>query len=423
MPDFNAAPSPLNIGREWDAIVIGAGPSGALAAYLLAQKFGKVLLVDKAKFPRSKVCGCCINLAAVDILESCSLSHILQDQNAVSLSKLKLFENDRQASVQLPGGYSLSRSQFDNALTNAAIRSGVTFLSETTATVLQATQSDKTPQEQATSSKNAAQHATPSERIVQLQNGYAKETFSAKVVLVADGLGGHSLNQINELDFVTEATSRFGCGTIIDEGPDFYEPGCIYMVCAHDGYVGLVRLEDGRIDVAAALDRQYSRKYGGPAGACIEIIKSSRLPVPEALMTAQWNGTESLTRRRKKIAAERIFVIGDACGYAEPFTGEGIAWALTSAVGVADLAAETINCWSPYLIRKWQQKHETMLSFRQKRSRLIAYALRKDAIRRCALPLIASFPALANLVIQDVSRKVTIPAADGEIRAELCRQQ
>ncbi|RTL39759.1 MAG: NAD(P)/FAD-dependent oxidoreductase [Candidatus Melainabacteria bacterium] len=402
MPDFNTARSPLDIGKEWDAIVIGAGPSGALAAYLLAQKFNKVLLVDKAKFPRSKVCGCCINLAAVNILESCSLGYILQDQNAVSLSKLKLFEKEQQANVQLPGGFSLSRSQFDNALTNAAIRSGVTFLSETTATVLQ---------------------TTPSERIVQLQNGYAKETFSAKVVLVADGLGGHSLNQINELDFVTEATSRFGCGTIIDEGPDFYEPGCIYMVCAHDGYVGLVRLEDGRIDVAAALDRQYSRKYGGPAAACIEIIKSSRLPVPEALMTAQWNGTESLTRRRKEIAAERIFVIGDACGYAEPFTGEGIAWALTSAVGVADLAAEAINCWSPYLIRKWQQKHETMLSFRQKRSRLIAHALRKDAIRRCALPLIASFPALANLVIQDVSRKVTIPAADGEIRAELCRQQ
>ncbi|MBS2003877.1 MAG: NAD(P)/FAD-dependent oxidoreductase [Cyanobacteria bacterium SZAS LIN-5] len=402
MPDFNTARSPLDIGKEWDAIVIGAGPSGALAAYLLAQKFNKVLLVDKAKFPRSKVCGCCINLAAVNILESCSLGYILQDQNAVSLSKLKLFEKEQQANVKLPGGFSLSRSQFDNALTNAAIRSGVTFLSETTATVLQ---------------------TTPSERIVQLQNGYAKETFSAKVVLVADGLGGHSLNQINELDFVTEATSRFGCGTIIDEGPDFYEPGCIYMVCAHDGYVGLVRLEDGRIDVAAALDRQYSRKYGGPAAACIEIIKSSRLPVPEALMTAQWNGTESLTRRRKEIAAERILVIGDACGYAEPFTGEGIAWALTSAVGVADLAAEAINSWSPYLIRKWQQKHETMLSFRQKRSRLIAHALRKDAIRRCALPLIASFPALANLVIQDVSRKVTIPAADGEIRAELCRQQ
>lgn len=390
------------LSKEWDAIIIGAGPSGALAAHLLSKKFSKVLLVDKSKFPRSKVCGCCINLAAVNILNSCSLGHILEEQNAVSLSKLRLFEKNQQASVQLPGGFSLSRSQFDNALTNVATKSGATFLPETAATVLQ---------------------ATPSERRLQLVNGNAREIFSAKIVLVADGLGGHSLNQIPELEFVTEAGSRFGCGTIIDEGPDFYEPGCIYMSCAHDGYVGLVKLEDGRIDVAAALDRQYSRNCGGPATACIGIIKSSRLPVPQALMTAQWNGTESLTRRRKGIATERIFAIGDACGYAEPFTGEGIAWALTSAVGVADLAEEAVNRWSPELIRKWQEKHQTMLAFRQRRSRFIARALRKDAIRQCALPLIATFPALANLVIQEVSRKVTIPVADWKTGTELCHQR
>jgi flavin-dependent dehydrogenase len=51
--------------KSWNAIIIGAGPAGAMAACELAAA-GDVLLVDKAAFPRAKVCGCCLNGAALD---------------------------------------------------------------------------------------------------------------------------------------------------------------------------------------------------------------------------------------------------------------------------------------------------------------------------------------------------------------------
>ena len=48
-----------------DVLVIGAGPAGSVTARELARRGRRVLLVDKAAFPRPKVCGCCLNAAAV----------------------------------------------------------------------------------------------------------------------------------------------------------------------------------------------------------------------------------------------------------------------------------------------------------------------------------------------------------------------
>ncbi len=223
--------SAANIPREWDVVVVGAGPAGAFAAYLLAQHSANILLVDKSKFPRSKVCGCCINNAALDLLNQYSLANLMTEQGAVPLGELRLFEANRSASISLPGGYCLSRDKFDAALIQSGIKRGVTFLPATAAQVLD---------------------ASPLGRAIQLQNGAATQIINAKIVLVADGLGGRSLDRHAEFDFITDTNSRFGCGTIVEDAPAYYERGRIYMACANGGYVGLVRLEDDRVDVAAA---------------------------------------------------------------------------------------------------------------------------------------------------------------------------
>ena len=51
--------------QTWDVLVVGAGPAGALAARQAGRRAASVLLVDKAMFPRYKVCGSRLNASAL----------------------------------------------------------------------------------------------------------------------------------------------------------------------------------------------------------------------------------------------------------------------------------------------------------------------------------------------------------------------
>ena len=67
-------------------------------------------------------------------------------------------------------------------------------------------------------------------------------------------------------------------------------------------------------------------------------------------------GTAPLTRRTTPIAEERLFLLGDAAGYVEPFTGEGIAWALVAGLAVAPLAIRAAKQWHPSLGVDWSRR-------------------------------------------------------------------
>ena len=68
--------------QTWDAVVVGAGPAGSLAARQMARQGAAVLLVDKLSFPRWKVCGCCLNGAALSALDSVGLGELPQRLSA-----------------------------------------------------------------------------------------------------------------------------------------------------------------------------------------------------------------------------------------------------------------------------------------------------------------------------------------------------
>jgi 2-polyprenyl-6-methoxyphenol hydroxylase-like FAD-dependent oxidoreductase len=107
-----------------------------------------------------------------------------------------------------------------------------------------------------------------------------------------------------------------------------------------------VRLEDGRIDLAAAVDKRLLAQAGSPAAAAGAIVNQGcgpgdrRVPSAASLAAATFRATPALTHAASLVVgkAGRIFRVGDAAGYVEPFTGEGIGWALAS----ARIAADTI---------------------------------------------------------------------------------
>lgn len=395
--------------QKWDAIVIGAGPAGAFCAFQLASAGKKVLLLDKAHFPRPKVCGCCINQSAYGVLQRAGLDCIFIGNGAVPLSSLELFDGTASATIQIAGSFALSRICLDTSLIRAAEAAGAVFVSGVTAIVC--------PQVSAVSRVQIV-----SKEMVVDGAADFEDVLESKVTIVADGLNGHALDRLPEFNTVVAADARFGCGTtfananaysLVNEyslANGYYRSGRIYMACQQGGYVGLVMLESGGIDIACALDRSYVRQQGSLALAIAAILKQCNLPLPvtfEEFSSKPWHGTDLLTRRRNKISGQRLFVVGDACGYPEPLTGEGIAWALESAEAVVPLAISAIEQWHDALAVQWQHVHGRLVNRRQLKSRCIAYSLRSGISRRALVQVVSLFPLLAEGIASSLTRKST----------------
>ncbi|HEY9776154.1 MAG TPA: FAD-dependent monooxygenase [Planktothrix sp.] len=368
--------------QRWDLIVIGAGPSGALLSHLVARTGASVLLVDKSPFPRHKVCGSCISAGAVKALEAAGIAKIIVDSGAVATETLALSDSNQSLRLKLPLGYALSRKSLDSAIVAEALRSGAHFAANTTAAITQ----------------SLDEHVE-----VRLKDSAYEANVTANVVVVADGLNGRSLAALPEFDFKIKAQSKFGAGVVIEDANYDLAPGVIQMACTNDGYVGIVRVEHGQLDIAAALHAEFSRRQGGAAPAAASILQRCKFAVPPDLMQAQWHGTELLTRTRNKVAVRRLFVIGDASGYAEPITGEGMAWAMWSAVSISGLILQSIEKWNDHFASRWQEMHTSLIRQRQERARLIASTLDNLPIRSAALALLRSIPSLAIPYLRSLS--------------------
>jgi flavin-dependent dehydrogenase len=170
------------VANNWDAVVVGAGPGGALAARQLALTGVRTLLVERHSFPRNKVCGGCLNGRALEVLRSVGLENELNTLRPVALNRFVLQANRRRVELVLPAGAAIRRSNFDAMLVQAAIDAGAEFLPETLAVV-----------------ENDDRTDLASRRVHLRQNGGSHRTAMAKVIVAADGLGHPSLQRIPAL--------------------------------------------------------------------------------------------------------------------------------------------------------------------------------------------------------------------------------
>jgi 2-polyprenyl-6-methoxyphenol hydroxylase-like FAD-dependent oxidoreductase len=220
----------------------------------------------------------------------------------------------------------------------------------------------------------------------------------ARVAVIASGLTGG--------EATAERGSRIGAGVILPAttAPRFFGPRTIHMAVGHGGYVGLVRVEDDRLDVAAAFDAAFVKQKGGLGSAAVSILRASRWPVPRGLATATWRGTPALTRQPRRVAGPRFFAVGDAAGYVEPFTGEGVAWAVMSAAALAPIAARAARQWDRSFVEEWERAHERTIGRRQRTCRVVASVLRSPFLTGLAVRALALAPALSHPVIAGLNR-------------------
>ncbi len=370
-----------------DVIIIGGGPAGAICGLALRRLGGdrvrRIVIVEREVFPRFKVCGCCLNGAAASVLAAVDAEHLLAELDAQPLDQWRLACRGRQVSARLPTGWALSRGRMDQALLALAQQRGVEILQPATARIVAETD-----------------HGIEVETTRAGDGGLTR--WSCRAVVLASGLAGG--DQQRWLPWKSAPSGPIGVGANFAYGGDGYEPGVIYMGCADGGYAGVVRLENGDLDVAAAIYEPAGSQKNIPLGERIEnIIQLSGLPPVAAPAGTHWKGTPRLQRQRIP-GRQRILAIGDAAGYVEPFTGEGMAWAMET----GRLAAEAIVDSLPSggnAGERYAAGYQRRLTRRKLTCRLVSAALRRPRARAALFTTLAHCPWLARPVIGLLNRR------------------
>ncbi len=372
---------------------MGAGPAGGMAASLLSERGWRVLMVDRFHFPRDKTCGGCVNAAGVSVLREAGLLAVLAGGQLLDQFDLNVM--GQRISVPLPRSYSIARSELDHRLAIEARTRGCKFAQGVSAVLLPGGDSDKFRQ-------------------LKLRSGKEEAVVSAGVVLACDGINGALLDGEPGAGWVIARDAWFGASLTLDAGVISPRRGAIEMNVGNGGYAGLVQLGDGRVHIGAALESARCQAVGGPVQLIELILKQCKRDFGGLINAAKLHGTGRLTRKRNKLGGRRVLAVGDACGYIEPFTGEGIAWALGAAKAVADLLPWRGTDWPAGLADFWTKSHGATIGRRQWMCRALRQIARRPELAAGGVAVARMFPAIPAGVARTIGR----PAARFSERVE-----
>lgn len=368
-----------------EVVVVGAGPAGSVAALCLARSGASVLLLERGKLPRRKVCGGCVGPGALTLLERLDVAASLRQAGGEPFSVIELLCGSSRMRLRLGASTAITRATLDRLLVDAAEEAGARVQDGTRVSGL---------------------HVTTDEVVVTLRRGGGpEEHVRAAAVVDASGLGGLSVQEV-------AADARVGVGAVYAGADTAFVPpeGVLRMVVGRGGYVGMVRVEGGRLNVAAALDRSHLSAHGAD-GAVRRILGEAGCALAEEDAEIGWKGTPALTRRPTSTARPRVFRVGDAAGYVEPFTGEGIGWAVSSGILVAPFVLEAIAGRPEAAARGWRRDHRRLVAPRQRVCRFLSAGLRRPRFVGAALALLSVAPRLADPLVR-LTRRAPKPALD-----------
>jgi geranylgeranyl reductase family protein len=320
-----------------DVIVVGAGPSGATAAYYLAQAGLDVLLLEKSRFPRDKVCGDGLTPRAVKSLVAMGVD-VSEEAGWLRNKGLRVIGGGMRLELPWPElssypGYGLvrARASLDETLARRAQATGAKLLESTTVT---------------------GPVLDDDGRIVgvDVRADGEERTYRSRVVVAADGNSSRlsiamGLRKRDDrplgVAVRTYYTSPRHDDDYLESWLDLWDgdrllPGYGWIFGMGDGTsnvgLGLLNTSDafGNTDYRALLAR-WLRSMPEEWG----YVEENRTePVRGAALPMGFNRTPHYYRG--------LLLAGDAAGMVNPFNGEGIAYAMESGEILARVVAQAL---------------------------------------------------------------------------------
>ncbi|MEE8447431.1 MAG: NAD(P)/FAD-dependent oxidoreductase [Gemmatimonadota bacterium] len=393
--------APPAANRHPDALIVGAGPAGSSLAWRLASAGARVLLIDATAFPRSKPCGDALSPGATPFLREMGVVRSLRDAGAHSLRGWRIqapsgrwfegrFAAPRAGVPRL--AFAVPRSELDALLLDAALRAGVHFL----------------PSARAFDLVTAEDGRALGVR-VRLGDGSARE-LRARLVVGADGLRSvvaRRLGGVRRGDRARLAiVGRFE-GTRVDG-----RLGVMHV--SGEGCLGMAPLGGGRCNITvvvpmAAAGRVSTNRWGFYRERLRRYSVWEKVSDGKLSERLQITGPFEVSPRR--VVGPGALLVGDAAGYFDPFTGQGIYRALYTAqlaaravLGALERPAEE-SAW----LARYEEQLRRLLRPGRWAQRLVDAVVSRPPLLDATARLMASYPGLADLLVDVTGDR--LPAA------------
>jgi flavin-dependent dehydrogenase len=332
--------------KEFDVMVVGAGPAGAAAAIRLASDGARVALVEQKKFPREKLCGefispeCLAHFARLGVAESMTTAGGADLRETVFYAASGRSVGVPSAWFGRGGGATralgLSRAEMDARLLARAREAGAIVLEDAHASVV---------------------ISGARVRGVRVQSNGAEQTLTAVVTIDATGRTRALARKVERA--AREEKSDGGNSDAGDErrrlvafkahleGARVAEGACeIYFY--RGGYGGLSSVERGLSNLCFIVAASDVRARGGDAERVMrEVVCTNRRAAEtlrEARVHSQWLAValEGFGKFRV-VPARGLLAVGDAASFIDPFTGSGMLMALESGELAASVVARNLS--------------------------------------------------------------------------------
>jgi flavin-dependent dehydrogenase len=338
--------------RDYDAIIVGGGPAGTSASVHLATRGARVLLVEKEKFPRAKLCGefispeCLAHFARLGVLDEMERAGGARVNETLFFARSgrrvgvpsAWFGTQTTGGVEACDALGLSRAQMDQRLMLRARAVGVEVLEE--AQVIGMLFEDGDEQQR---------------RVAGVRVEWQGEELELRAAVTIDATGrartlARRVEQATKSDGALESKARVATPkrmplvafkAHLEDARGALDACEIYFY--RGGYGGLSRVEGGLSNLCFIVAARDVRARASDAERVMREIVMSNTRAAETLRGArvrsEWLAValESFGRR-ELVPAEGLLTVGDAASFIDPFTGSGMLMALES----GELAGEVV---------------------------------------------------------------------------------